>query len=183
MGRSTNQKTKASTGNVKSKVKAEEVVAENAIPTEEVKDEEVQTEEVSTDLDEELKALLINNDAKVKQSDIAPMIIPVVEEPVFQWKKVGGGSFQLNNRYIKPNERFYAKESDIPLNFRDVVVKLSGTVVPPAPAASKHAPVVYALVPSSEEGLFDIVDSFGKKINEASLEKSIALSFIQSLQS
>lgn len=42
-----------------------------------------------------------------------------------KWRKIGGGFLILfNGKRIKPNEVFYADESEIPLSFRDVVKEI-----------------------------------------------------------
>ena len=46
-----------------------------------------------------------------------------------RWKKIGGGSFRIGNRIIKPGESFSAFPSEIPKAFRDVVIPLNGDVV------------------------------------------------------
>ena len=105
---------------------------------------------------------------------------PVTDEPEEEtehWQKIGGGSFFLGkNRIIKPNEKFYAKESEIPAGFRDVIIRLSGK----APATGKTAKaippkIVYTVSPvEDEEGLFNIVDALGKVMNETPLDEDSA---------
>jgi len=104
-------------------------------------------------------------------------VVEELEEELEQWQKIEGGSFYLGkNRIIKPGEKFYAKESDIPVGFRDVVIRLSGK----APAAGKTAKaippkIVYTVEPApDEEGLFNIVDALGKVMNEAPLDEDSA---------
>jgi len=47
------------------------------------------------------------------------------------WIKKGGGSFYLGpNKIIKPGEKFWAYEDEIPQGFRDVIVPIDGTILP-----------------------------------------------------
>lgn len=41
-----------------------------------------------------------------------------------RYKKIGGGSFSIGNRYIKPNQIFEADPDEIPSAFKDVVIAL-----------------------------------------------------------
>jgi len=111
-------------------------------------------------------------------------IVPVLEsvedvEQLLQWKKVGGGSFYLGNKIIKPGEKFYAKASEIPKNYRDVVIMITS---PEEANTVKYVPVIYTLEPGEEANTFFVVDSLGKKLSEKALNKEIAMQFIAALQ-
>ena len=56
-------------------------------------------------------------------------VVQNAEESKVRWKKVGGGSFRMGNRIIKPGESFWAYPREIPKAFRDVVIPLNGDVV------------------------------------------------------
>jgi hypothetical protein len=122
----------------------------------------------------------------------APVADPIISEapaePVakqVRCQKLGGGSFQLGNRIIKPNQIFLAYPEEIPEAFRDSIIFLEKVPEKPTqqnptqPAnVAKHT---YSLKASQEEGLFDIVDESGKKINENSLEEDIATELVNDL--
>jgi len=103
------------------------------------------------------------------------------ESKQIKWKKVGGGSFRLGNRIIKPGQKFTASEDEIPQAFRDVVVPLGSL------PESKPAPVIHSVDSTytlkSRKGtvLFDVVNSSGKVLNEKALTKEIAEKLIQDL--
>lgn len=130
----------------------------------------------------------ISADEALKQTNIDDLEQDdVQEEPTITWKKIGGGSFRIGNRIIKQNEVFQAKESEIPAVFRDIIIPQQ---IIPGKQEIKYVPVTYTLVPTdapedAEEGdkYFNILDSYGKTINEKPLEESKAKSFIVSLNS
>jgi len=51
------------------------------------------------------------------------------KEGEIHWKKVGGGSFRIGNRIIKPGQTFLAFPHEIPKAFRDVVIALDGGAI------------------------------------------------------
>ena len=113
------------------------------------------------------------------QANIDDIINEVQEEPIISWKKIGGGSFRLGNRIIKENETFKAKESEIPMGFRDVIIPMDSI---PGKVEVRKVAVVYKLVPSKENAnLFFVVDSFGKTLNEKALEEKQANDLIKAL--
>ncbi len=104
-----------------------------------------------------------------------------------RWQKIGGGSFRLNTkRIIKPGEKFTARPSQIPRNFRDVVIPLDGSVEVPnktEPTAMKGKKPSYTSKPSEKrtiknrgksKSLFDVFEEDGTKINDAPLKKDDA---------
>jgi hypothetical protein len=99
-----------------------------------------------------------------------------------QFKKIGGGNFILGGRVIKPGETFTAMEGEIPVAFRDVIVPAGGWNAE-AVMIVKPRKIQYVLQASKEEGLFDIVNLQGKKVNEESLPVDLATRFIQDLES
>jgi hypothetical protein len=97
------------------------------------------------------------------------------------WKKIGGGSFYMQGRLIKPNETFTASESEIPKAFRDVIILVGGGSYDLPTVTPRR--VRFVLQASEETGLYDIVDLKGKKVNEISLPIDKATTFIQELES
>lgn len=107
-----------------------------------------------------------------------------------KWKKLGGGSFRLNGHIIKPGQTFKAMESEIPVGFRDVVVRADEAPVGigKAPAPRKVSPpeikpveVVYTKKARATVGWFDVVDSNGKALNEKALREDIADKLVRDL--
>lgn len=107
----------------------------------------------------------------------------VVEEaalidPILKWKKSSSGTFYMRgNRIIKPNEVFSARESEIPKGFRDVVVclepeKLSSSITGEAARFEVLKPVYEVKMRSI--GWYDVVNEYGKPINEKPLRKADA---------
>jgi len=109
-------------------------------------------------------------------------IAPNVEDGEVMWQKIGGGSFRLNGRMIKPGQKFAAKESDIPVSFRDVVIKVGEAAQPkPAPEILGIVPV-YEVKVRGKGGLwYDVVDQNGKVLNEKALKKDIAEKLVKDL--
>lgn len=100
---------------------------------------------------------------------------PIVEEimkPVpIRWKKIGNGSFLLNNRYIKPGQTFTATVEEIPTAFRDLIIPVDK--LPEDPFMKPKKVSNYTLM-QTEEGLWNIVDKQGKIFNDAPMEKNEA---------
>jgi hypothetical protein len=101
-----------------------------------------------------------------------------------EFQKVGGGSLRLPGRIIKPNERFWAYDSEIPKGAWDVITRLSGT--PPTAAVPEEVPIK-AVKPTYKlehrgGGRYNIVDSEGKVLNENSLSKEEAQEKLDQLE-
>ena len=98
-----------------------------------------------------------------------------------KWRKVGRGSFILNNRYIKPNQIFTATEDEIPKAFRDVVIPLETAPV----SVDKYLTIVkesnYALQECEGTDFWNIVDKQGKIVNSNPLTYQNAISLLSSL--
>lgn len=103
--------------------------------------------------------------------------IPV--EPVIRWKKLGGGSFRMRNRVIKPNQIFSAPASEIPMGFRDVIVPVDEL---PEPVTRMVTPKIseYKIVKRDKGNWFDVF-SGDKQINEKALTKEAAEKLIETL--
>lgn len=103
------------------------------------------------------------------------------QEGVVRWRKEGKGSFRMaNGKIIKPGQVFTAKEEDIPIGFRDVIIPLDKL-----PEQEEIIPVKldYSLVPTGDsDGLFNIISANGKKLNEQSLTRIKALEMIKDLE-
>ena len=116
-----------------------------------------------------------------------------MENNVFQFKKIGGGSLRLNGRIIKPNEIFTAKKEEIPTSLRNVIIPLGTTwsnldgdgfqgvnEVKKFPEEEKkeieQAVPKYLVVPrGNSNSWFDVVNAqTGKPINEKALRKDVA---------
>jgi hypothetical protein len=103
------------------------------------------------------------------------------EEKIW-WKKLGGGSLRnvAGIKLIKPGERFKAKASDIPENFRDVVIPQQNIPEEPVVITQGVKPT-YILQPAKRNGWFDIVDSQGKIFSDKAMPKDKAQSLIADL--
>jgi len=109
-----------------------------------------------------------------------------------RWKKIGGGSFILGRRYIKPNQKFTAYEEEIPTGFRDTVILLGEVedAVEVKTPKSKEAPVKPAVpdappkyeVKQRSVGYYNVVDQDGKIVNEKALRKAAAEALVDTLQ-
>jgi hypothetical protein len=109
-------------------------------------------------------------------------------EGKLKWKKVGGGSFQMGNRIIKPGQVFDATVSEIPKAVRDLIIPMDGNMEvwkdekEKTPEPADIVKPVYKLVPHGKSlFLFDIVDDAGKVLNEKSLKKEVAEDLMQKL--
>ncbi len=96
-----------------------------------------------------------------------------------KWKKIGGGTFRMSSgKIIKPNQEFMATPEEIPSAFRDVIRPLD--YVPDLKEISATVPQTYEIVHRSY-GWYDIVNSYGKKVNEKSLRKTEAETMVEQL--
>lgn len=96
-----------------------------------------------------------------------------------RWKKVGGGSFLLKNHYIKPNQIFTAYLEEIPVQFRDLVVPLDD--IKSAEKSVEYDSAQNYHLEEDEDGGWYIVNSSGKKLNEAPITYEIADRILNSL--
>ena len=88
---------------------------------------------------------------------------PLAPKPI-RWKKIGNGSFILNNRYIKPGQIFTATVEEIPTAFRDLIIPLEKLPEDKLLSAKKSSN--YTLVEIEGTNTWNIVDSQGKIFNE-----------------
>jgi hypothetical protein len=130
---------------------------------------------------EEVKEEVVQEEAKPEPEDNTP-------KPN-RYKKVGGGSFRMGNKIIKPGQIFVAFPNDIPKAFRDMVVLVSGNVaweeekikeipVPPL----KITKPVYEIKKREGSQWYDVYDLQGKKINEKGLTQEKAESLKKTLE-
>lgn len=107
-------------------------------------------------------------------------VIPQEEKPI-RWKKIGRGSLLINNHYIKPNQVFTAKLSDVPKAFRDLVIPMEKPEEPVDALTVAKPNSEYTLEASTEANLWNIVDKRGKKINERPMAHNEAVALINVL--
>ena len=102
-----------------------------------------------------------------------------------RWRKLGGGSFRLNNRVIKPNQVFRASPEDIPEAFRDVVVCLDDLPADELEHAIEQTAEAfsggYQIRARGVGGWCDIVDAQGKIVNEQALRREDAENLLREL--
>jgi hypothetical protein len=96
-----------------------------------------------------------------------------------RWKNEGG-TFQLGNRYIKPNQIFLAREDEISQAFRDTIRVYDNTGETPEYIKPVQINFTKQL---REDGNFDILSSDGKVLNENPLDEATALQFLEDLSS
>ena len=102
---------------------------------------------------------------------------------IIWWRKIGGGTFRLaNGKIIKPDQKFQAREDQIPLAHRDVVIPLDE--LPSEKEKKKPLKVKqhdYG-VQHRGGGWYDVVDSNGKVLNDDAMKKDEAENYIDSLK-
>jgi hypothetical protein len=118
---------------------------------------------------------------KEVKADTNTIIETSAPGPIKIWWINKGGSFTLNNHWIKEGQRFKASEEEISTAFRDVIVRVDP---PTGEMATPVKPVrtSYKQVPNTEqEGFFDIISNTGKRLNETPLDEKTAQTFIHDL--
>jgi len=125
-----------------------------------------------------------------KNKSEATEVADLPSEPVFRWKVVGGSPFHGNNhRIYKPGEVFKATEAEVPLAFRDVIIKVDTVSVQeqerilPGKVATYEIKEREKVDPEDDKevALYDVVNHKGKVINEKPLSKKKAESFLKDL--
>jgi hypothetical protein len=103
-------------------------------------------------------------------------------EKIVKWRMAGKRGYLWNRRFIKPGQSFEALESALPNELKSQLVRLSEVtpVIIPVPPVEK--PITYRMR-MREEGIYDIKDSNGKKINEKDLTREEAQVMLNSLRS
>lgn len=108
------------------------------------------------------------------------------------WRKINGGSVALTiggkRKKIKPNQKFVAAEEEIPMVFRDSIIRLDGVDMTQSKPEDKNKPIPeevekpeYSLKQRSP-GWFDIVDANGKVITEKALRKGDAEKAVEDME-
>ena len=101
-----------------------------------------------------------------------------VDRPI-RWKKVGGSTFILNNRMIKPGQVFTAKVSEIPKAFRDLIIPVDDLPVEVDELTLIGDGSSFSLQPNGDK--WNILNRMGKKLNEVALSRDEALILIKQL--
>lgn len=97
-------------------------------------------------------------------------------------KKPGGGSFRMRNgTIIKPNQVFEAIPEEIPRAFRDQIECLEPTAEE-KPLEIKDTEYSIAAADEDNGEKFDVLNSYGKKINEKPLTRGEAETLIAELE-
>jgi len=108
-------------------------------------------------------------------------ITPPNEDCVLiRWEKIGGGSLLLQNRWIKPREKFWAAREDIPDAFLNSLRPLTDIPEEKKPENLK-IDLDFKVEPKGK-GWFDVVNASGKKMNEKSLRIDDANELLKSLK-
>jgi len=101
-----------------------------------------------------------------------------------QWRKLGGGSFKLGSKIIKPNQVFLARPEEIPSAFRDTVVPTDGSteipkkeeILPKVESATKFEVRERAI------GWYDVINAVTEQVmNESALRHGEAVELKESL--
>jgi hypothetical protein len=101
-------------------------------------------------------------------------VVEKLDDGTIRWKKIGGGSFKLNNRLIKPGQVFVARPDEIPLAFRDVVIA-QDAIIEPTPEKIKVVQSIFTVQPHGQsKSWFDVVSPEGKVINDKGKKKAEA---------
>ena len=108
------------------------------------------------------------------------------QEGKMQFQKLGGGSWRLGKRIIKPGEKFFAFPNEIPNSMKDIIVPTTGAIdwgtkkdeVQPVYPITK---VSYTVEPRAEvvqrgksNLWWNVVDKEGNVLNEKALKKEDA---------
>jgi hypothetical protein len=104
-----------------------------------------------------------------------------------RFRKIGGGFFRLaSGKIIKPNQVFRCDPTEIPEGFRDVVVQIDDIPASKNPQIpneeeKKKNKVEFEIKPRGNSW-FDVVDKFGKKINDMALREDAAIKMKEDLE-
>jgi hypothetical protein len=128
---------------------------------------------------------------KKKVEDTTP-VVEQQEEQEVEFVKTGRGSLRFNRRVylgsqknekggiIKPNQHFWARPSEIPQTFKDVIKPVHA--LPPEPPLEVTEPG-YDMKPNADDAnKWDVVDRQGKIMNEQPLSQHDAEELIQALR-
>ena len=145
----------------------------------EVKPEPEIQKQVVEEIQETPKEIPVVKEVKPVEKEIEKAPVAEIDpDPVYLWKKTGGGSMHLPNRIIKPAQVFEARESEIPKAFMDTVEKVG--VINKGVSVLKPIVTTYKLE-QDKSGLWNIVSNSGKRLNEKPLDKKLADAFLKEL--
>lgn len=99
-----------------------------------------------------------------------------------QYRKTGGGSFQIGSRIIKPNQVFWAYPSEIPAAFQDLLELVDKTITKDEAIGMERKVKGTYQLSSREDGKYDIKDANGKVLNDQPLEKFDADEMLKGLE-
>lgn len=107
---------------------------------------------------------------------------------VFWWRKIGGGSFHttINGKVkiIKPNQRFAAREEEIPDGFRDVVVpadEKTAKILEKNATETRPTQKLEYFINHRGGGYYDVLDKNNKRQNTKSLRQEDAQALVENL--
>lgn len=112
----------------------------------------------------------------------------LTQEKEYKWRKEGGGTFTMKNMIIKPGQEFYAKESEIPKAFRDVLIPVNPEEMTEANKAAeleleKALKPVFTIAPNANATTrFDVLNAEGFPVNGKPLSKPAAEKLKESLE-
>lgn len=127
---------------------------------------------------EEIVPIELKEELKEEKAKELVELDPLAPKPI-RWKKIGNGSFILNNRYIKPGQTFMATVEEIPKAFRDVVVPVEG--LPEDPLLNVKKSSNYSIVEIEGTNTWNIVDGQGKVLNEKPMVRIEAEKLLKAL--
>jgi hypothetical protein len=96
-----------------------------------------------------------------------------------RWQKIGGGTLDLVNHKIKPNQRFWAAKESIPSGFLDTLIPISDLPKDEEVNEEKHD--LGYTIKSKGGGWYDIVDKAGKKFTQRAMRLEEANKMLASL--
>lgn len=109
-------------------------------------------------------------------------IIDTPQAPL--WRKIGGGSFRFGNRIIKPNQTFYAYEEEIPMAFRQCIIRVSSVNAKEIESKGELKKVELLFSRQSipdNPGFYNVVNSVKRAINKEPLTEEQAIALTSSL--
>lgn len=139
---------------------------------------EEQLEEI-TPLEPKVELLEKEPQLTVYPKQEEPVVENIPKPELIRWKKIGNGSFILNNRFIKPGQIFTATIEEIPVAFRDLIVPLEK--LPEDKLLSAKKSLNYTLVEIEGTNTWNIVDGQGKIFNEKPMTRLEAEKLLNAL--
>jgi hypothetical protein len=137
---------------------------------------------------EEKETVEIQEEETIKNVVEEKVEVSKVEvNPIYKWKKLGGGALRFPNRIIKPGQVFTARESEIPSAFMRSLQRMDvfvpDTTQPQKVEKQEVVPVNPTYFLKHRNGSwYDIVDRQGKRLNEKALQKDAAEALLEQLK-